>query len=140
VANKTKKLSKKSLPKKLRGRIRAAGKRPAKKPLQKVAEPKEVILQTWTESERGWGLRPDGYSLHLSEEDMRRYNQNYWEVEKQSNPGGQVPDEYVRPDNNPVPVLVPADVYAELSANATKYGIRKYGSFKVETTRILKVQ
>ena len=27
----------------------------------------EVVVQKWEESERGWGTRPDGFSLHLTE-------------------------------------------------------------------------
>lgn len=26
-----------------------------------------VICQKWEESERGWGTRPNGYSLHLAD-------------------------------------------------------------------------
>jgi hypothetical protein len=32
-----------------------------------------VIRQEWEESERGWGCRPDGYSLHLDKEDRNTY-------------------------------------------------------------------
>jgi hypothetical protein len=33
----------------------------------------EVVYQSWLESERGWGVRPDGYSLHLSLGDRKRF-------------------------------------------------------------------
>lgn len=32
-----------------------------------------VICQPWTESERGWGRRSDGYSLHLTEQIHKNY-------------------------------------------------------------------
>ena len=31
----------------------------------------------WEESEKGWGTRPDGFSLHVSEEDGRKYVKAY---------------------------------------------------------------
>lgn len=34
---------------------------------------------TWTESERGWGQRPDGASLHLTQEDVKKYIKKYWD-------------------------------------------------------------
>ncbi len=38
----------------------------------------EVIVQKWEESEQGWGIRPDGYSLHLTEEDRKAFVTAYW--------------------------------------------------------------
>lgn len=35
--------------------------------------------QEWIESERGWGQRPDGYSLHSSKEEYDKYIKEYWE-------------------------------------------------------------
>lgn len=32
-----------------------------------------AYLLSWTEHERGWGQRPDGYSLHESPEECQRY-------------------------------------------------------------------
>ena len=32
---------------------------------------KEVVAVQWEESERGWGVRPDGCSLHVSVESKR---------------------------------------------------------------------
>ena len=33
----------------------------------------QVLCQKWEESERGWGTRPDGYSLHKSDADREQY-------------------------------------------------------------------
>ena len=38
----------------------------------------EVIVQKWEERELGWGSRPDGYSLHLTESDRKAYLREYW--------------------------------------------------------------
>ena len=54
------------------------------------------IVQKWEESERGWGCRPDGYSLHLSEEDRTAYIQKYWKQMPD-----KTPDEYSRPSGTP---------------------------------------
>lgn len=57
-----------------------------------------AYLVSWTESERGWGQRPDGVSLHLTQEDAKDYISKHWEEEKKSNAGGGTPDIYVRND------------------------------------------
>lgn len=36
-----------------------------------------VYRVEWIESERGWGQRPDGVSLHKNKEEMERFVQNY---------------------------------------------------------------
>lgn len=51
-----------------------------------------VIKVMWEESERGWGVRPDGYSLHLSKEDAEQFIKEYW-----AGLPDEVPDEYSRP-------------------------------------------
>lgn len=51
-----------------------------------------VIAQKWEESELGWGTRPDGFSIHLSEEDRQKFVQNYWADMPQ-----KLPDTYSRP-------------------------------------------
>lgn len=64
----------------------------------------KVYLQSWEESEWGWGVRPDGYSLHLTREDALTYvkdsmkeQQEYF---KRSEISG-VPNEYSRPCGEP---------------------------------------
>lgn len=49
---------------------------------------------SWTEFERGWGCRPDGWSLHKSEEDVSKYLENY----RKSLPKS-APDEYSTSDS-----------------------------------------
>lgn len=57
---------------------------------------KNLVLVYWIESERGWGQRPDGLSLHLTEEDKKKYEKEYWS----KMPDGPAPDEYSRPEGS----------------------------------------
>jgi hypothetical protein len=59
-------------------------------------------LQHWTESERGWGQRPDGYSLHLTAELAKQYVVEY----NAKLPSGPAPDEYTFADGGAVEVEV----------------------------------
>lgn len=78
-----------------------------------------VIVQEWLESEFGWGQRPDGYSLHLTTEDLKAFLEEYWaEMPK------EVPDEYSRPDGSPYCAEVEEKVYLEVKAS--KNGIRSF--------------
>ena len=67
-----------------------------------------VLMVDWIESERGWGMRPDGVSLHLDEEDKKIFINNYWERMP-----SDVPDEYSRPESGTV-VAVNAQVFSRL--------------------------
>jgi len=50
-----------------------------------------ILVIEWLESDEGW-QRPDGYSLHLSEEDAKNYIKEYW-----ARMPKDVPCEYSRP-------------------------------------------
>jgi hypothetical protein len=80
-----------------------------------------VVRQNWEESERGCGIRPDGYSLHLSEIDREQFIKDFWADQ----PGGPVPDEYSRPSGSGFLVDVQDHIYKEIQTS--KNGIRKYG-------------
>src|SRR5687768_1019704 len=82
-----------------------------------------AICLPWEESERGWGVRPDGYSLHLTIVDVERYIKKYWD----SMPN-EVPDEYSRPGGAPYICLVDLETYEALKDSEAKndYGIRRY--------------
>jgi hypothetical protein len=49
-------------------------------------------LQRWEESERGWGIRPDGCSLHSHVDSHRIYLQSIYDNRE----ADQIPDEYER--------------------------------------------
>ena len=85
-----------------------------------------VICQQWEESERGWGVRPDGYSLHLTEEDREAYVTRFIKDEMKLNPSGVVPNEYSRACGTPYIVDATEAVYDEVSA--TPNGKRYSGS------------
>lgn len=70
----------------------------------------------WEESERGWGVRPDGASLHISEDEARAYLKKHWEEENKRNKGS-VPDEYSRPNSDdPFRVVVTEEAYKRVQA------------------------
>ncbi len=70
----------------------------------------EVVCQVWEESERGWGVRPDGYSLHLTLGDHKAWMAAYLK----RLPPPPAPDEYSRPVGEPKTLLVDADTHTQL--------------------------
>lgn len=80
-----------------------------------------AFLDTWTESERGWGQRSDGCSIHLNKQDYKDYIQEYWD----SMPD-EVPDEYERPDNDLKEVVISDELFEKLKSS--KNGIRLWKS------------
>lgn len=78
-----------------------------------------AYLITWTESEQGWGVRPDGASLHLTQDDAKQYLKEYWD-----NMPGKVPAEYSRNDSGTGKlVTVGLDLHKQLNLSK-KHGIR----------------
>ena len=76
----------------------------------------------WRESERGWGQRPDGWSLHLSVADANGYIADYW-----SRQPAVVPSEYSFPSTEPHPV--PGQVLTNdevISVHTCPLGLRRY--------------
>jgi hypothetical protein len=53
-----------------------------------------VVKVEWIESERGWGQRPDGISLHISQKEAEKYIVKYWKDQTND----FVPDEYSYPE------------------------------------------
>ena len=53
----------------------------------------KVILQIWEESERGWGTRPDGCSMHIDLKERENYIQSIYDSRKSDE---SIPDEYER--------------------------------------------
>jgi len=74
----------------------------------------EVICQKWSESESGWGQRPDGYSLHLTEEDRERFVKEYWDSMPDRSEG--IPDCYTFPDGTAYTCAVDDDIFAGVQA------------------------
>lgn len=89
---------------------------------------KKVYCQEWEESERDWGCRPDGHSLHLTKEDFKTYFQEYWKGLPD-----KVPDEYDRPCGIIKEIEVDDDLYQQVKKS--KHGIRTW-SLKLTTTTV----
>lgn len=85
-----------------------------------------VVCDFWTESERGWGKRPDGYSYHLSREDYNQYVKEYWEREIEQNDanGGGTPECYSKENGNPQAVDVNEETYEKIKES--KNGFRSW--------------
>ena len=45
-----------------------------------------ILVLSWTEHERGWGQRPDGISLHVSQEALTTYVDAYWKRQPKDTP------------------------------------------------------
>lgn len=72
----------------------------------------KVILQRWEESEKNWGVRPDGCSLHLTENDRDSYVKEIYKNRK-----SDVPDVYERVIGNSVTVFIEDELYDILIDN-----------------------
>lgn len=79
-----------------------------------------VICQEWIESERGWGIRPDGASFHLSEADLQAYIKEYWDMMPES-----APEEYSKPSSKNV-IVVNDTLYQRIKKSTN--GIRMWES------------
>lgn len=94
------------------------------------AEPGQVVLQVlrWEESERGWGTRPDGFSVHASAEEMADYVKSYW-----NGMPDRIPDEYSRPagDCHAVPFEPNHPVVAALKEGKVRYWQHESGELKM---------
>ena len=66
-----------------------------------------ILLQFWEESERGWGTRPDGASLHINISSLKNYNENIY-MDRDSS---QIPNEYDRIVGSPIEACVSDDLY-----------------------------
>ena len=62
--------------------------------------PHAVICQLWEESEAGGGVRPDGFSLHLTAAVRRAYVDEYWHG-MPDRVNGRAPSSYERPSGQP---------------------------------------
>lgn len=76
---------------------------------------KTIFLQFWEESERGWGVRPDGASLHIDIESHKNYIKEIYSSRDESH----IPYEYERIVGNPIEVKVVESLYDIVSASKT---------------------
>lgn len=71
----------------------------------------KAYLQYWEESERGWGVRPDGCSIHV---DLKSHTNYVDEVYRDRTFHHHVPDEYDRIVGNPIEVEISEKLYVDL--------------------------
>ena len=92
-----------------------------------------VVVQSWDESEAGWGVRSDGYSVHLTEEDRKQYCKEYWDRQ----PKGPVPHEYFREGGTPYLLDVTAKSYKKLQTlkKEGKVGLRIWNESELDSLR-----
>ena len=74
----------------------------------------KVILQLWEESERGWGTRPDGCSLHI---DLK--SQSEFIKESYKDRGDDVPDEYERVVGDPIEAFLDDALFSIVERDKT---------------------
>ena len=84
---------------------------------------KLALCQLWTEYERGWGSRPDGCSLHLGEENHKKFCAAYWQ-----NMPSNAPDEYSTEDGDPFLAVVNIELYDRLVLSKEEQGIWVFAS------------
>jgi hypothetical protein len=70
----------------------------------------KCIFQFWEESERGWGVRPDGCSIHLNKEELNNYIKDIYK-----NRGDEIPNEYDRIIGTPLECFISNKLYDELN-------------------------
>ena len=84
------------------------------------AGPHTVVCQKWEESEAGWGTRPDGFSLHLTFNGLKKYVSDYWDRMPE-----EAPAEYERPHGTPYEIGVSDSVKLKLEE---KDGDMRFGT------------
>lgn len=104
------------------GRSATKAKPPRAKPIR------TVLAQDWEESERGWGVRPDGFTLHLTLEAHKAYVEAFWKRQK-ALLGDSTPDEYTRTCGEPKLVEVNETIYRKLVKHKAKHGLWGMGNF-----------
>jgi hypothetical protein len=83
-----------------------------------------VLCQEWEESEQGWGVRPDGCTLHLNEEGRVQFIDAYWARQPK-----EVPYEYSRESGRPYICLVDWETFKAIRDSA-EGGVWKFQSYK----------
>jgi hypothetical protein len=78
---------------------------------------KRILLQYWEESERGWGIRPDGASLHKDIIDHKNYVDSIYNIRESTK---LVPDEYDRVVGDPIFISVNEDLFNLISTKSVR--------------------
>lgn len=70
-----------------------------------------IVLQLWEESGRGWGVRPDGCSIHMDLAERDRYVDSIYSARRGSD---SVPEEYDRIVGMPVEAYIDDTLFGYL--------------------------
>jgi len=76
---------------------------------------KKVILQYWEESERGWGVRPDGCSIH---HDIKSHG-DYIKTIYEKRDCNFIPDEYDRIVGHPIEIEISESLFGQIKENGS---------------------
>jgi hypothetical protein len=95
---------------------------------------KKVYLQYWEESERGWGIRPDGCSLHLTPINHSSYLKQVYSGRDINN----IPDEYDRIVDGLIEVEVVESVYLKVVNNGGTLRLAEYSMNNLRKLQELK--
>lgn len=76
----------------------------------------------WTESEAGWGQRPDGFTVHRDEAEVKRYIDAYWAAEKARNTSGITPSDYSFAETGFYMIGVSRSLFDAVQENGTVWG------------------
>lgn len=77
-----------------------------------------VIVQNWEESERGWGTRPNGFTVHISHAQHQLYVAWYYAT---FNNCARTPEAYTRVAGDSLEIEVPHAVFSAIAAKSTTW-------------------
>lgn len=81
---------------------------------QEIEQHYTAYLQPWTESERGWGSRPDGHTLHATLEARNAFVKKDHD-DTRAKHGSEAPDCYSFADGEPRLVRITKDAAERLA-------------------------
>lgn len=88
----------------------------------------------WEESERGWGVRPDGFTFHTSAEEAKKFVKDFVAKQPQS-----VPDEYSRPSGEAKLIEVSESLHDYVVENGSVWlGANNKAAYKTYDASVLK--
>jgi hypothetical protein len=95
---------------------------------------KKVYLQYWEESERGWGCRPDGCSLHINPLNHSSYLKEIYSGRDVNN----IPHEYDRIVGELIEVEIGDNLYNEIVNNGGNLRLAEYSMNNLRKLQDLK--
>lgn len=72
---------------------------------------KTIFVQNWEESERGWGVSPNGFTVHISKDQHHQYITWFYET---FNNSSEIPDEYTRVSGDCFEVEVAEELFNKI--------------------------